>query len=368
MRKLILTMLCFSMMACIPTQTDEIDPVAQQILTDQKQSVEPGTNPTNTPDMVLPVMATSPVEPTATLPVQPRATTPLAELPKTSTPAAEAGEIISEPLIQVDRWSLSLFNQIPPEYIEKASQIRWLNRVASVGANVSFGLDCLQNYFPDRDDPNRRPHACDRDLPSSEVVYSSQYDRSNWVFEFHSPPPNPNPGWNNKVAYFIDRVDGLSPDEYYDVVSFDIAYAEDPSINHHFFTNDNPNDAFPSVIDLASLRQRHPERTFIWWTLALARMSEPYTMEFNQRMREYAAENNLILIDIADIESHTPDGTPCTGIDREENPTDIPAICPDYTNERFAGHLNSLGHSRMAKAVWVLMAQLAGWEPPDSTP
>lgn len=47
-------------------------------------------------------------------------------------------------------------------------------------------------------------------------------------------------------------------------------------------------------------------------------------------------------------------------------PTDgfnYPAICPNYTTEMNAGHLNSVGKVRLAKAFWVLMAQVAGWTP-----
>jgi hypothetical protein len=38
-------------------------------------------------------------------------------------------------------------------------------------------------------------------------------------------------------------------------------------------------------------------------------------------------------------------------------------MCDEYTEEVVAGHLNALGKQRMAKAVWVLMARLAGWTP-----
>jgi hypothetical protein len=67
-------------------------------------------------------------------------------------------------------------------------------------------------------------------------------------------------------------------------------------------------------------------------------------------------------MDIADIEARTQDGQPCTGIDQNQNPTNQTAVCDEYVEEIFAGHLNSLGSSRMARAIWVMMAQLVGWE------
>jgi len=226
---------------------------------------------------------------------------------------------------------------------------------------MRFGLDCLANYFPDRPDPARRPFSCDKDINSAEIVFDSKYDSTNWIFEPHALP-NPNPGWYNKTKYFIERIDNLDKNENFNFASYNMGYVEDQTINDHFFSNTNPDDDFPSVLDLENLELRHPDITVIWWTIALARQTDPHILDFNQNMRDYALENQKFLMDIADIESHRPDGTPCTGIDTTENPTNLTAICPEYVNEVFAGHLNAYGRTRMAKAIWVMMAMLAGWD------
>jgi hypothetical protein len=94
-------------------------------------------------------------------------------------------------------------------------------------------------------------------------------------------------------------------------------------------------------------------------------------------MREYAINNNKILFDVADIEAHDPDGNPCyddrDGVEFcgsngcENEPDDgqyLPAICQDYTTESNGGHLGSVsaGKIRIAKAFWVLMARIAGYD------
>jgi hypothetical protein len=109
--------------------------------------------------------------------------------------------------IYFDHHSIKLLDQFPIEYIEKASRLSWLNRVNSEREYICFGPDRLQIYIPDRDDPERRPFTWDRDLLSSAGVYGPQYNRSKWLFEFHSPPPNSNPGWNKKVNYVVDRIE-----------------------------------------------------------------------------------------------------------------------------------------------------------------
>ena len=92
--------------------------------------------------------------------------------------------------------------------------------------------------------------------------------------------------------------------------------------------------------------------------MGLARRSEIETQNFNERMRIYAAVNDKVLFDLADIESHAPNGSPCF----DNAGQGIEAICADYTNEVNAGHLNAVGRLRLVKTFWVLMARMAGWE------
>ena len=118
-----------------------------------------------------------------------------------------------------------------------------------------------------------------------------------------------------------------------------------------------PDARFGNVANLEALEKEHPDTVFVWWSMALPRRSSTGMQQFNRQMRAYAVAHNKVFMDLADIESHRPDGTACT--DNEGN--GIEAICQDYTNERNAGHLNALGSQRAAKAIWVLMARLAGW-------
>ncbi len=248
------------------------------------------------------------------------------------------------------------FARIPDEYIAGASQLSFLFRGASVGANMDEGLNCLMNNFP-----NRRPHFCDRGLAEGEAIFDPKYDRSRWQFEPHSPPPNPNPGWWNKVTYFIDRVNNMAPEERYDVVTFTFDYVdliEGGNMDDLFFQAQRSGD-LPIVHDLADLEAAHPDQRFVWWTSNLARSVGTADAEsFNQQMRDCAVANGQVLFDMAALESHAPDGSPCFD-NRDQG---YPAICADYTDEQEAGHLNALGRLRVAQALWVLMARLAGWE------
>jgi len=275
----------------------------------------------------------------------------------TGTPTSSPSPTIdqnSNKIIIIDHTSVELFEKIPDEYIHAASQVSLLFRHASVGNNIHQGLGCLMNNI------QPRPQSCDRDLPSEQIVYDPKYNHENWTFEFHQPPPEQNPGWYNKVGLFITRIDSLTPEESYDYAGFKLGYVDafpGSEIEDQFFNNST--STFPTIKDLEDLAMRHPEITFVYWTLALGRaIGSAESDSFNQQLREYALDHNKILMDIADIESHSQDGAPCfdnAGRGHE-------AICDEYTDEKNAGHLNALGSLRAAKAMWVLMARLAGWD------
>lgn len=263
--------------------------------------------------------------------------------------------------IVIDHTSVDLFSEIPDDYIVAARQMRMLFRHASVGYNISRGLDCLWNYFPDQPDPNWRPPGCDRGLDPGQIVYDPKYDRSNWVFEYHQPLPNQNPGWWIKIDLFVDRIDNLTPDEPYDVAGFKFGFVDqDPNhdISENFFF-DSPQ--YSDVTDLEALETRNPNITFMWWTMGLNKKEQPIAEAFNNEFRQYTTAHNKILLDFADISSHHPDGTPCYDLISGTTP----ALCDEYSDETLGGHLNALGRQRAAKAVWVMMAQIAGWTPPQ---
>jgi len=255
--------------------------------------------------------------------------------------------------IVINHQSLSLFNQIPDNYIQAASQLKLLFRHASVGYNISEGLNCLMNEI------QPRPSFCDQNLPSDQIIFDPKYNRSNWVFEFHLPPPSQNPGWWDKYYLFADRVDNPAPNENFYVYGFKFGYVDgnEGSLIDDLFFHNNPNDTFPSIDDMLALEARHPNKKILYWTMALARSSFADSQSFNQQMRNFALTNGKILMDIAAIESHRPDGTPCY----DNGGRGIEALCQDYTDEINGGHLNALGMQRMAKAMWIMMARIAGW-------
>lgn len=273
----------------------------------------------------------------------------------------------------INRNSVDLFDQIPPQYINAAANLRMLFIDRSVGSNINDGLTCLAF-----NSVNTAPSHCKR--PSAEVVGytpSSSYNRNNWTYQFW---PSDAVEWEGSLGAFISTVTPRL--NLLDVVSFQFSYL---AVDNNS-TITNPSLGFfahtpqiKDVYDLNDFETNNPNKIVIYWTSSLARsIGTNVSQQFNESMRQYAVNNNKVLFDVADIESHAPNGQPCydnrdgvyysNGNSSENYPNDylnIPALCQEYTTEKDGGHLGSVsaGKIRIAKAMWVLMARLAGWNP-----
>jgi hypothetical protein len=304
-----------------------------------------------------------------------------------SAATAEAQGII------VDHTSLPLFDQIPDQYVTAAANMLMMYVDRSVGANINEGLDCLAHPSDEA-----APTSCKRfnhvvpqySSPASEVNWSRAggYNRSNWDYygwPGTSIPPELPCGtdtglWFNKLECFIRYTDA-NPTRYR-VYSYQFSYLEVENTSDitsptsgFFVSQPNRYD----VTDLEALEARHPGLIFIHHTTNLARgIGTQVSTDFNNQLRQYVRTRNKAMLDVADIESHDPSGNPCydnrdgvaysAGGASENYPNDgvnHPAICQHYTRESDGGHLGNPdpGKIRLAKAFWILMARLAGWNP-----
>lgn len=307
---------------------------------------------------------------------EPTSTVAATAAPNTPRPSPRPGALV------VNHESLVLFNQIPDKYVVAAEHLKMLYMDRSVGQNINEALDCL-NFPNSQSAPNRCTRINHVDpaysVDPSIVAWSRPggYNRSNWVFKTWSQGCS---SWDQKIGCFIDTVTPVL--SQYDVLSYQLSYlavASGSSINDQpggfFFDNPSIDDVF----DQETFEASHPDKIFIYWTTSLARsIGTEVSDTFNQSMREYAMSHGKPLFDVADILSHAPDGTPCydnrDGVPysnangSEDYPDDGQnhlAICPQYTTEVDGGHLGSVsaGSITVAKAFWVLMAQIAGWTP-----
>jgi hypothetical protein len=212
---------------------------------------------------------------------------------------------------------------------------------------------------------------------------STTYNRSNWTYVTQTG------SWQEYLQGFVqNHVPAMINQK--NVLSFQFTYlhvasgADIASPQEGFFVDHPHNGYYPNrerwdISDLNALEAQYPGKTFIYWTTSLSRgIGTAESTAFNDQMRQYARANNKPLLDAADILSHDPNGNPCydnrdavqycNSNQCENNPNDgqnTLAICQAYTTETEGGHLGSVsgGKIQLAKAFWVLMAQIAGWRP-----
>jgi hypothetical protein len=248
----------------------------------------------------------------------------------------------SQAAFRIDHTTASLFENIPSEYAVKAATIRHMFRHASVGTTIDGGLNCLQGT---------------KNRCTEYPQY--QYDRRNWAFQIR-----PNSGWFGKINDFALEV--RRQIDSFDVFAFKYCYLDgldmvaEPCGSP--LKEDRVTTAWETLRDtMLALESAFPQKKFIWWTIPLTQIGQRCTDELNAKIRSYCQQNGKILFDLADIESHDTAGIHTVNTEGYE--LAFKPYCGEQKEDAQACHPNDFGSSIIAKAFWVMMAQLSGWEP-----
>jgi hypothetical protein len=270
----------------------------------------------------------------------------------------------------VNSSSLALFEQIPDSYLTAARALKVVFSDRSVGQNINESLDCLSATSYGNSPAYCRRGWTDQTYSGTQIYNQSNYD-ANQVPQFLRFSPSATRYNRSNISFAYregdwstltgDFINSLAPSygPANDILTYQFSYlnVSQGSDIMEFFNNGSRYD----VHDLQAYINSHPQDRFFLWTTSLARtIGSNEATQFNQTMRTYAAQNNLPLLDMADIISTAPNGSRCSDASGQN-----PVICKDYTTEANGGHLGSVsgGRIRMAKAFWVMLAQMAGWRP-----
>ena len=267
------------------------------------------------------------------------------------------------PPIVIDHNSIALYDQIPVEYLRAAEALRFTFMDRSVGSNINDGLSCLaagswsaspancRRSFTDSSLTNWKTfNSNDSNVPS-DILFPGGNNRSNIDFVFGSGT------WEEDLAAYIAMYPNYADRDIFSLQHNYLHVSNGSNIDDVYF---DPNYAGTNIFDVLELETRYPDNIFVYWTTSLARtVGTQDAQSFNDQMRSWTASNGKILLDVADIESHAPDGSVC------RNDLGFEVICKNYTTETSGGHLGSVsdGKIRIAKAIWVMLARVSGWVP-----
>jgi hypothetical protein len=152
-----------------------------------------------------------------------------------------------------------------------------------------------------------------------------------------------NPSAADKIAYFREAVDTYGIGDSADVAIMKFCWID-------------PGADLSSYEEMMSgLRTKYPSLVLVYCTMPLTNTTDSDTTArntFNSSLRTYCSTNNLWLFDIADIESHEPDGTAYT-----DTETGAELEWPVYSHD--SGHMNADDYDlRPAKALIALLARI----------
>ena len=225
-----------------------------------------------------------------------------------------------------DHNSVSKFENIPDTYVSRAAALRMMIRNASVGRNIggpavesNSGLDYLYNNV------------------------NKKYDRSNWLFQSRG-----NPSWTQKFQDFKNQVELQKATK--DVMMVKLCFRDEDQLA----------SSSQYIQMMEELVNANPTKKFVWWTIPIRVSSTALAANYNKAIRDrvksstYVNNNNIILYDIADIESHDGSGNMRVvgGFESMQS----------AWADSDGGHLGMDGKIRTAKVFWVMMATLAGWD------
>lgn len=236
-----------------------------------------------------------------------------------------------------------------PEVVQAIGETNWFFAHASLGVNILDGMDELHKENPalyPLTIQTLNPSAAD---PPANVQPGTIYavnrgnvgvDKKRTTFEKYMEK-----GWNYQVTAVMNKYSYTDNPLIDSKLDWDgnIASAKDNEARNYLYT----------MSDL--IQTANPDLKVVLTTMPLtAKGASANFMRyaFNQRIREYSGDEELYLFDIADVESHYPDGTADLGV-HELTGTSIEQLGALYTTD--GGHLNMDGKRQLAKA-WYAMA------------
>ncbi|HPF99433.1 MAG TPA: thrombospondin type 3 repeat-containing protein [Kiritimatiellia bacterium] len=247
---------------------------------------------------------------------------------------------------------------VPQSVMDQVGQLRLFFTHASVGGNITTGMNQLHTNNPARyqlqvynydgnndDDSYHGGVGTAGSEGSADYRAEASFSTANGIlYECQRS----NPSWQNKLVCFSNS---LATSGWGSPTRINVAMDK-------FCWIDQNADATTYVSSIQRLEAMHPNTLIVYATMPLTRAgASDYENDlrntFNRYVRGWAWTNNRALFDIADIEAHDTNGVEQTFV--YSGRTNQQAW-NSYTVDD--GHLNYLGRQQIAKGWYALLAGL----------
>ena len=237
--------------------------------------------------------------------------------------------------IIINHASIGQVATVPGEIMAQAGRLTWFFAHASVGDNIMDGITDWHTADPIRFPLQRVGYSWPA-APPKETPPGAICDHMRW-----------NPGWQAKISMFETNIAWYWHAPRIQVAMNKLGYT-DPDADIEVY-----------LASMQAIEAQNPAVAFVYCTLPSTVSGDRFEVKriaFSQKVRDFVAANNRILLDVADIENHAPDGQPATFV---FDGITYPRMYDGYTVT--GGHLDApgnVGRQRVALGIYALSAAL----------
>lgn len=245
---------------------------------------------------------------------------------------------------------IDAFLEANPQIVQAIAGDSWMFAHASVGENMLSGMQSL-----------RRKNSKIFPLTASKASDSPPKTiKPGVIYQI----PRGNPGVDQKLSLYDGYMTQTGWGGKVSAAMNKFCYIDFPRFNAALSPEDNraaaeamANDYIARTVTLETL---FPETRQVYITMPLTvENTEPGLMRnfYNDVVRQYCRQNNLFLLDIADIQSHTQSGD--FVVSNSMTKTDgspVELLFSEYTND--GGHMDDEGQARLARGWYAMAAAL----------
>ena len=249
-------------------------------------------------------------------------------------------------------------NQIPAEWITAVKTMVLHHIGESHGIQVPHGLENLEN-----ENPLFEQSQSEEGIPAGSGLKITRGQRSQYgSWELMNGPERYWQGTEGR-AWTERTLD-------YHFNNGDTVHASLHTWCWHLRTwSENQVEDYLSSMEI--LEAMYPDVTFIYMTDTCDSTGDTGYNRWlrNEQIRQYSIDNDKVLFDFADLEAWSADGTEQNTYYHAASGQNIPHWHDDWSNgeSNDFGHINDAATTMKAKAMWWLMARLAGWESGSTT-